>query len=57
MDAAAQIPLQALASLTMETLALLGQDPAQCSIVLTTVTDVVGFLSFLGIATLFATMI
>lgn len=32
-----------------------GQDPAQASsIVLTTVTDVVGFLSFLGIATLFA---
>jgi magnesium transporter len=34
------------------------QDPAQSSsIVLTTVTDVVGFLSFLGIATLFASMI
>jgi len=34
------------------------QDPAQSSsIVLTTVTDVVGFLSFLGIATLFAAMI
>jgi magnesium transporter len=33
----------------------LGQDPAQSSsIILTTVTDVVGFLSFLGIATLFA---
>ncbi len=32
----------------------LGQDPAQASsIVLTTVTDVVGFLSFLGLATLF----
>lgn len=37
--------------------ALLGQEPAQCSIVLTTVMDVVGFLSFLGIATLLATMI
>ncbi len=34
-------------------LTTLGQDPAQSStIVLTTVTDVVGFLSFLGIATL-----
>ena len=34
------------------------QDPAQSSsIVLTTVTDVVGFLSFLGIATLFASML
>ena len=33
----------------------MGQDPAQSStIVLTTVTDVVGFLSFLGIATLLA---
>jgi len=33
----------------------LGQDPAQASsILLTTVTDVVGFLSFLGIATLLA---
>lgn len=36
----------------------LGQDPAQSSsIVLTTVTDVVGFFSFLGIATLLASMI
>jgi magnesium transporter len=35
------------------TLKRLGQDPAQSSsIVLTTVTDVVGFMSFLGIATL-----
>jgi magnesium transporter len=33
----------------------LGQDPAQASsIILTTATDVVGFLSFLGIATLLA---
>jgi magnesium transporter len=37
------------------TLRRLGQDPAQSSsIVLTTVTDVVGFSSFLGIATLFS---
>ena len=36
----------------------LGQDPAQSSsIVLTTVTDVTGFFSFLGIATLLAGMI
>jgi magnesium transporter len=36
----------------------LGQDPAQSSsIVLTTVTDVTGFLSFLGIATLLASRI
>jgi magnesium transporter len=35
-----------------------GQDPAQASsIVLTTVTDVVGFLSFLGLATLFASLL
>jgi len=33
----------------------LGQDPAQsASIILTTVTDIVGFFSFLGLATLFA---
>jgi magnesium transporter len=36
-------------------LARLGQDPAQASsIVLTTVTDIIGFLSFLGLATLAA---
>jgi magnesium transporter len=36
----------------------LGQDPAQSSsIILTTVTDVVGFFSFLGIATLLASML
>jgi magnesium transporter len=36
----------------------LGQDPAQSSsIILTTVTDVAGFFSFLGIATLLAAMI
>lgn len=35
-----------------------GQDPAQSSsIVLTTVTDVTGFFSFLGLATLFASML
>ena len=35
-----------------------GQDPAQSSsIILTTVTDVAGFFSFLGIATLLASMI
>ncbi len=40
------------------TLKRLGQDPAQSSsIVLTTVTDVVGFMSFLGIATLLASML
>lgn len=36
----------------------LGQDPAQSSaIFLTTVTDVVGFASFLGLATIFASML
>ncbi len=36
----------------------LGQDPAQSSsIVLTTVTDIAGFFSFLGIATLFITLL
>lgn len=36
-----------------------GQDPAQSSsiIILTTVTDVVGFFCFLGIATLFSTLL
>lgn len=35
-----------------------GQDPAQASsIILTTVTDVVGFMSFLGIATAFSSML
>jgi magnesium transporter len=35
-----------------------GQDPASSSsIILTTVTDVVGFFSFLGIAALFAPML
>jgi len=36
----------------------LGQDPAQSSsIILTTVTDVAGFMSFLGIATLLASLL
>ncbi len=40
------------------TLQRLGQDPAQSSsIILTTVTDVAGFLSFLGIATLLSGML
>jgi magnesium transporter len=39
-------------------LSALGQDPAQSSsIVLTTVTDVFGFFSFLGLATLFSAML
>ena len=39
-------------------LTVLGQDPAQSSsIVLTTVTDVAGFLSFLGLATLFINLL
>ncbi|MGH9860990.1 MAG: magnesium transporter, partial [Candidatus Acidiferrales bacterium] len=36
----------------------LGQDPAQSSsIILTTITDCVGFASFLGIATLLSSML
>ncbi|MEF8834512.1 MAG: hypothetical protein V5A42_06590 [Halofilum sp. (in: g-proteobacteria)] len=36
----------------------MGQDPATASsIILTTVTDVAGFFSFLGIATLFAVLL
>jgi magnesium transporter len=39
-------------------LAALGQDPAQASsILLTTVTDVLGFFSFLGLATLFSRLL
>jgi magnesium transporter len=39
-------------------LTAVGQDPAQSSsIVLTTVTDVVGFASFLGIATALSSML
>jgi len=39
-------------------LTIAGQDPAQSSsIILTTVTDVAGFFSFLGIATLLSTML
>ena len=40
------------------TLSRMGQDPAQSSsIILTTVTDIAGFMSFLGIATLLAAML
>jgi magnesium transporter len=39
-------------------LTMLGQDPAQSSsIVLTTVTDIAGFASFLGIATMLASLL
>ena len=39
-------------------LTVVGKDPAQASsILLTTVTDVVGFLSFLGLATIFADLL
>jgi magnesium transporter len=39
-------------------IAAFGQDPAQSSsIVLTTVTDVMGFLSFLGLAALFVNLL
>ena len=39
-------------------LKMIGQDPAQSSsIVLTTVTDVTGFLSFLGLATIFSAVL
>jgi magnesium transporter len=39
-------------------LSAVGQDPAQSSsIVLTTVTDIFGFFSFLGLATVFASML
>ena len=57
--AAAMVLSMALASLSGAAIPLLltrlGQDPAQsASIILTTVTDVVGFFSFLGLATVFA---
>ena len=39
-------------------LSAIGQDPAtSSSIILTTITDIVGFLSFLGLATLFGSYI
>ena len=39
-------------------LSALGQDPAQSSsIILTTVTDVAGFMTFLGLAPLFSEML
>jgi magnesium transporter len=45
-------------SLIPITLSRMGQDPAQSSsIILTTVTDVAGFMSFLGIATLLAELL
>ena len=51
--------IAALAGATIPmVLTVLGQDPAQASsIVLTTVTDVAGFLSFLGLATLFVNVL
>jgi magnesium transporter len=59
---AAMIISMALAGLAGAAIPLIltraGQDPAQsASIILTTVTDVVGFLSFLGLATLFSGML
>ena len=55
----AMVVSMALASLSGAAIPLVltrvGQDPAQsASIILTTVTDVVGFLSFLGLATVFS---
>lgn len=48
----------AAGSLIPITLTRIGQDPAQSSsIILTTVTDVAGFMSFLGIATLLADLL
>jgi magnesium transporter len=57
--AAAMVISMALAGLSGAAIPLLltrmGQDPAQsASIILTTVTDIVGFFSFLGLATLFS---
>jgi magnesium transporter len=59
---AAMILSMALAGLAGAAIPLLltrmGQDPAQsASIILTTVTDVVGFFSFLGLATLFSSLL
>jgi magnesium transporter len=59
---AAMILSMALAGLSGAAIPLLltrlGQDPAQsASIILTTVTDVVGFSSFLGLATLFSSLL
>ena len=58
----AMVISMALAGLAGATIPLvltrLGQDPAQsASIILTTVTDIVGFLSFLGLATLFSRLL
>jgi magnesium transporter len=60
--AAAMVLSMALASLSGAAIPLLltrlRQDPAQsASIILTTVTDVVGFFSFLGLATLFSSLL
>jgi magnesium transporter len=60
--AAAMVISMALAGLSGAAIPLLltrlGQDPAQsASIILTTVTDVVGFFSFLGLATLFSRLL
>ncbi len=59
---AAMILSMALAGLAGAAIPLIltrmGQDPAQsASIILTTVTDVVGFFSFLGLATLFSSLL
>jgi magnesium transporter len=58
----AMVVSMALAGLAGAAIPLLltrfGQDPAQsASIILTTVTDIVGFLSFLGLATLFSRLL
>lgn len=54
----AAIPAPSAAGRIPMLLTALRQDPAQSSsIILTTVTDVVGFFSFLGIATLLAGML
>lgn len=58
----AMVISMALASLSGAAIPLiltrLGQDPAQsASIILTTVTDIVGFMSFLGLATLFSSLL
>jgi len=60
--AAAMVISMALAGLSGAAIPLLltrlGQDPAQsASIILTTVTDVVGFFSFLGLATVFSSLL
>ena len=57
-DLLAMVAAGIAGSLIPISLTRLGQDPAQSSsILLTTVTDVTGFFSFLGIATLLASML